>query len=394
MSEENGQLQITEEKIIQADNELGVGMWEGKQPEKKPDEKPDGDGGSDKKPEDAKPEFDEAAYLKTNYGYDSPDNLKKELSELQDLREKDKTPSEIKFANEETKKFISYFTEEGKEDELLDHLQKKKLISKAEGANVENSKEATELLQTYYKFKYKDFNEDEVRDHFNDQYSKPVKPKQAADQDDDEYKEQVTEWQTKCDAIDRRIIRDAKMVKPEFSQFKSQIVLQDILPKPEAANKQPTQEELDAAKNVAQRFMQDVEIGVKKLSEISTLVKDEAVEIPVSYAYTDDERNTVLEQVKSFVAKGYDANVIFGKLWTNQEGHLDISRMIDDLAYFNSREKIANKMANDGASKRMKEYTKNKKHIDVDGSGGASNGALDATKALEQVEAAIWEGKK
>lgn len=395
MPDENATVQLTEEKIVAAETEIGGGMW-GSLVEKKPDDKPIVE---IKKPED-KPidntgAFDESVYLKNNYGYDNPDTLKKELEELKDLREKAKTPAEIKFANEETKKFASYFTEEGKEEELLTHLQSKKLIDKAEKTNVENPKEATELLQTYYKFKYKDFNNDEVRDHFNDQYSKPAKPKQTDTQDDDEYKEQVDEWKVKCDAIDRRIIRDAKMVKPEFSQFKSQIVLSDIVPKQQAATaKQPTQEELDTAKKVGEGFMQDVESGVKKLTEISTLVKDEAVEIPISYAYTDDERKVVLEQAKAFVGSNYDANAIFGKMWTDKDGHIDIARMLDDLAYLNSRQQINQKLANDAAGKRLREYTKDKKNIHLDGSGNNSNGAVDHAKVLEQVEAAIWEGKK
>lgn len=392
MADEKGQVQLTEEKLAAADSQIGAGIWGEKLADKQADAPADkpADAPADK-PIDKLVVFDEAAYVKQHFGVD---NIELAKQQLVDLRAKAETPAEIKFANEETKKFYSYFTEENKEDELLDHLQNKKLISKAEKANVENAKEATELLQTYYKFKYKDFNGDEVRDHFNDQYSKPAKPKQLAEQDDDEYKEQVSEWQSKCDAIDKRIVRDAKMVKPEFSQFKSQIVLSDIN-KPQAANKQPTQEELDAAKKVAERFIQDVEADVKKLSEISTLVKDEAVEIPVSYAYSDEERNVVVEQVKSFVAKGYDANVIFAKLWTDANGHFDISRMISDLAYLNNREKISNKLANEGASQRMKEYTKDKKHINVDGLNNSnSNGVLDHAKALEQVEAAIWEGKK
>lgn len=395
MPDENAIVQLTEEKIVAAETEIGGGMW-GSPVEKKPDDKPIAEiKKPDDKPIDSTGAFDESVYLKNNYGYDNPDTLKKELEELKDLREKAKTPAEIKFANEETKKFASYFTEEGKEEELLTHLQSKKLIDKAEKTNVENPKEATDLLQTYYKFKYKDFNEDEVRDHFNDQYSKPAKPKQTDTQDDDEYKEQVDEWKVKCDAIDRRIIRDAKMVKPEFSQFKSQIVLSDIVPKQQAAtNKQQTQEELDTAKKVAEGFLQDVESGVKKLTEISTLVKDEAVEIPISYAYTDDERKVVLEQAKAFVGSNYDANAIFGKMWTDKDGHIDIARMLDDLAYLNSRQQINQKLANDAAGKRLHEYTKDKKNIHLGGSGNNSNGAVDHAKVLEQVEAAIWEGKK
>lgn len=398
---QDGNGTITAEQIEKVETEVGGGIWGVPKQEVKPtdgaptpnaDIKPDAN--TDIKTDSGEDIFDETEYLKNNYSYESADVLKKDLAELKDLRERAKTPAEIKFANEETKKFFSFFTEDGKEDELLNHLQTKKLIEKAEKTNPENPQEATELLKTYYKFKYKDFNEDEVKDHFNDQYAKPPKPKKLEDQDEDEYKEQVSEWQGKCEVIDKRIIRDAKMVKPEFAQFKSQIVLPDIAKPAVAENKQPTQEELDAAKKVATSFMQDVDSIVKNLNEISVMVKDEAVEIPVSYAFSNEEKQAVVDQVKLFVESGYDINAMIGKMWTDKDGNLDVSRMILDLASLNSLPKITQKIASDAASKRLFEYTKQKKNIDLQGVTNNGNGQPDMAKAIEAVEAAIWEGKR
>jgi len=179
------------------------------------------------------------------------------------------------------------------------------------------------------------------------------------------------------------------MAKPELSQFKSQIVFPDI-PKPEPIQNQPTQEDLDAAKKVAEGFLQDVQLNLKTLTDVSVLVKDEAVEIPVSYAYTEDERSVVLEQVKTFVEKGFDTNVIIGKMWTDKDGNIDITRMLSDLAYLNNRDRINNKLANESATKRLKKYTEEKKNIHLPGVNNNNNGQPDASKALEEVEAAFW----
>lgn len=388
---------ITEEKIAQVDNEIGSGMW-GIPAEKKPEVKPDGVANAEDKPEGDKPtntevKFDEPTYLKTTYGYDTPDAIKKELQELQTLREKANTPAEIKFANEETKKFFSYLTEEGKEDELLTHLQTKKMIEKAEKANIENPKEATDLLQTYYKFKYKDFNDDEVRDHFNDHYSKPIKPKQAEAQDDDEYKEDVKAWQDKCDAIDKRIIRDAKMVKPDFAQFKSQVVLSDIS-KPETTKKEPTPEELAKAQKTVSDFVQSVDTELKKLDNFSVTFKDEAVEITSSYDLSPEEKAQVATQLKTLAENNFNASAIFADRWMNQDGTFNVSRMTRDMARLNADDKIDQKFAQDSAAKRLKEYTKDKKNIHLPGVQSSSNGAPDPNKALEAVEEAIWNGKR
>jgi hypothetical protein len=382
---------IAEQKIVQADNEIGSGMW-GIPTEKKAEDIIPAN--TDITPTDTETKFDEPTYLKTNYGYDTPDDLKKELQELKELREKASTPAEIKFANEETRKFYSYLTEEGKEDELLTHLQTKKLIEKAEKVNIENPKEATELLQTYYKFKYKDFNEDEVRDHFNDQYSKPAKPKQSLEQDETEYEEEVKEWQDKCNAIDKRIIRDAKMVKPDFAQFKSQIVLHDIS-KPDASIKEPTPEEVAKFEKGVSDFSQSVETELKALNNFSVTFKDGDVEITSSYDLSPEEKTQVSTQLKTFAQENYNANAILAPRWVNQDGTLNVSRMTKDLIRLNAEDKIDQKFAQDAANKRLKEYTKEKKNISLPGvNGNSGNGRPEMAQAIEAVESAIWDGRR
>lgn len=393
MAEESVIIQPTiEETTVKVEEQVGAGMW-GDKPiveEKKVvveekqvvEEKRDA-------------VFDEAAYVKQHFGFDTIDAAKQHLA---DLKLKAETPAEIKFANEESKKFFELINnpDPTKKYELGRALNEEYELEQASKIEITDVKSAADILKLSYKYKYKnsDMTTSEINDMFNDSYVKPDKPELAdtETEEDATYKAKVQRWEQQCESIDKRLIRDAKLAKPELSQFKSQIVFPDI-PKPEATNKQPTQEELDTVKRVADGFLKDVDSEIKNLNEFNLTYKDEAVEIPVSYVLTAEEKTKISEQVKLFVESNYDMDVVLSKLWL-EDGKFNISRMIEDLAYLNSRGKIAQKFVDDAVGKRMDEYTKQKKNIHLEGSGSNNNGSLDHSKAVEQVEAAIWDGKK
>lgn len=393
MAEENVIVKPTaEETIVIAENEVGAGMWGEKQADKPVDtildKKID-------KPVDTQENedeiFDESTYLKQHFDVDNIDAIKKQLA---DLKLKSETPAEIKFANEQSKKFFELINTPDKKYELAKALNEEQELDQASKIEISDIKNAADIIKLNYKYKYKDLTKDEVNDMFHDSYVKPDKPEllDTETEEDPAYKTRIQKWQQQCESVDKRLIRDAKMAKPELSQFKSQIIFPDI-PKPEATHKQPTQEELDAAKKVAEGFIQDAEANIKSLNEFSLTYKDEAVEIPISYIFTADEKSKISEQVKAFVENNYDANAILAPMWL-ENGVINVSRMINDLLYLNNRAKIEQKFVDDAVGKRMDAYTKQKKNINLPASGQNNNGNLDAAKALEQVEAAIWEGKK
>lgn len=393
MSEENGQV-ITEEKIIEADNQLGAGMWGEKPaaPVAKPADAVVIDTPIDK-PEDKILPFDESAYLKQHFGVD---NIELAKQQLVDLKLKAETPAEIKFVNEESRKFFELINDPTRKYELAKALSEEYEIEQASKIEISDIRNASDIIKLNYKYKYKDLSKDEINDMFHDSYVKPERPElgDTETEEDSSYKAKIQRWEQQCESVDKRLIRDAKMAKPELSQFKSQIVFPDI-PKLEPPNKQPTQEELDTAKKVANDFINDAETSIKSLNEFSLTYKDEAVEIPINYVLTADEKLKVSEQVKAFVGKNYDANAILAPMWLNEDGSINVSRMTSDLAYLNNRDRIAQKFVDDAVGKRMDAYIKQKKSIDLSGAGGQNNnGQPDTAKALEAVEAAIWEGKK
>lgn len=69
---------------------------------------------------------DEYEYLKQQVGYDNWETLKADLAAYKGFKE-NPPQAEIKFANEEAKKWLEYFTE-GKEDDLYNSLHNRRMI--------------------------------------------------------------------------------------------------------------------------------------------------------------------------------------------------------------------------------------------------------------------------
>lgn len=329
-------------------------------------------------------------YLKTNLGFDNWEAAKKEVDELRLLRTAAKTPAEIEFANEASRQHFEAIRL-GKEDEWYELVSQKKQIAKAEKLDVTNPKEAADLIKMTLHLKHKDLESYEVQDLFEEQYSKPEKPKQDVDQTDEEYDETVKAWQTKCTAIDRKIVRDAKLAKPELSQLNSQIVFPDI-PKvePVPEKREPSQEELTKFRNMVDGFNKDVEATISGLNSFDVAVKDGDVEIASSYVFTPEEKAFAVQKLKTFAEQGFNANNLFADRWVNEDNTFNVSRMIQDWLRLESGEKIDQKFAQDAAAKRMKQYKAEKKNINLPTTTATNNGGVDAVKAIEEVEAAIW----
>lgn len=381
---------ITPEVIEKAETEVGSGFWG----EVKPTETPKVETVVEEIKEEIKvtPVVEEKKietpieWLKKEFEIEDPAILKAEREELKALKTAEPKPYEYK--NDESRKIAEYINE-GKEDELYQFLDTKKKVQKLSTADLSDKNVAAELVKFGLHKDNPTLNQDEIDFLFEEKYSIPSKPIKGELEEDEDYEVKVTAWEIQKTNIEKRMIIEAKIAQPKMAQLNTELVLPEIKKEIQSAA-QPTQEDLDKAKEVADGFLQAVELGLKNLVEISTLVKDEAVEIPVSYTYTDDERKVVMEQVKSFVGNNFDSNEIFGKMWTDKDGNFDIPRMVEDLAYLNNRAKITTKLANDSASKRLKEYTKDKKNIHLPGVTLSSNGQFEPNKAVEEVEAAMW----
>lgn len=338
----------------------------------------------EEKKEDVKEEIlDANEYLKSHFGHDNLEAAKAEFEELRKL--KGQTPAEIKFENEESKKYFEAIAA-GKEDEIFSILATKKQIEKANKLDVTNPKDAAELIKTTLQLKHKDLEAFEVHDIFEEQYSKPAKPVQTLEQTDEEHETQLAAWKVRCDAIDRKIVRDAKLAKPELDQLTSKLVLPEI-PKqetPAPTQPQPTQEELAEAKRLKDSFVESAQKSLNEFKGFSATVKDKDVEIPVSYDLSQEEKAFVDSKVKAFADTNFNVNSIFADRWVNEDGSVNSTQMTKDLSMLYYGEKASQKFASDAAAKRLEAYLKEKKNIDVNVTSTRETFAPNNTKSEQE----------
>jgi hypothetical protein len=300
-------------------------------------------------------------WLKSNFGWDNADSAKAELEELRKLRESASTKEEIKFANEASEKFYDLL-KEGKEDDLYNFLQEKKKIEKLTSSDVDDNV-AAEIIKLNMQKKYKDLTESEIEYKFNKQFGVPAKPVQQDIETDDEYQERLSNWESKVKDIKTEMMIEAKLAKPELERLKSELTLPDI--KRESNSQEPTQEELAAQAKFVDSFKESAKNALNSFDGFNVSVKDEEVDIPLSYAVSQEEKAAIQAQINLFAESNFDANAILADRWLNENGELNTNQVIKDLALLQSDGKVTQKFANDAASKRLAEHIRRTSNISV-----------------------------
>lgn len=327
-------------------------------------------------------------YLRQNLGYESWDAAKQEIEELKKLKEAQQA-NEIKFANDESEKLFKAL-QEGKEDEIFEVLSKKQEFKRIEKLDVTNPKDASELIKANLKLKHPQLDPTEIEDIFQENYYKSPKPTQRDDQTDEEYQEALEDWKLRTEAIDRKMVRDAKIAKPEVLSLQSKIVIPDIPTNNSQAAGQ-TQEDLEAFTKAKESFVKSAETVLKDFNGFVATVKDKDVEIPVSYDLSKEEKETLNGYVKNF-AERLDANVLFADRWLDKNGSIKTEQVIKDLSKVLFEESKTQKFVNDAAAKRLELYLKDKKKVDVSG-GSNSRTTFEPTSEqaqLEKLRESVW----
>lgn len=307
-------------------------------------------------------------WLKREFGWENIENAKTEIEALRKLKDQASTPQEIKFANEQSEKFFNSL-KEGKEDDVYEYLANKKQLERAEKLDVTNAANAAEFLKLNFQYKYKgqDLTSEEINDLFHEQYAKPSKPEQGAEQEDEEYKAEVSKWKQQCEAVDKRIIRDAKISKPELAKYKSDLVIPD-LPKKEVVANQPSQEDLAAEElrlqKVRDNFLNKLDSDFSKVEGFSTKVKDEEVELPIVFNLTPEEQLATKKELSDFNIDDY-----IDKRWFGADGSPNIDQMMKDKYVLENLPKILDGVANKAATARLLEYRKQTSNVRVNGGG-------------------------
>ncbi len=296
-------------------------------------------------PEPAADVFDANEYVKTRFGFDTEEQA---IEQLRVLREKAQTPAEHKFANEQSRQFYEAISG-GKEDDIYKYLNDKKQLERAGKLDLSKPSEAAEILRLTMQYKYPDLSPDEIQDYFQETYVKPDKPQQAFDDvDGTVYNADLAKWQQQCEAIDKRIIREAKMAKPDLAKYKSELILPKIEGAP-AVQVEPSQEDLANAEKQKQEFFQQVDKGLGTLKGYAATYKDKDVEIPVSFDITPEDKAKVKPIVESlFTDFSYLQN-----RWQNKDGSWNTTLMAEDIHNMENRGSIHQKFVNDSAAKML-----------------------------------------
>lgn len=331
--------------------------------------------------------LDSNEWLKTTFGWENTEAAKQELEELRKLKEQASTPAEIKFANEQSQKFFDLL-KEGKQDDVYTYLHQQKQLSRLETLPIANTSEATDILKASYQFKHGDLTTDEIDFLIANKYAKPAKPVQGLEQSDDDYQLQVQAWQQQVQNVEKQMIIDAKLAKPEFAQYKSQLVLPDI-PKPEVQNV-PDQEALKAQQEYVESFKQQL-YADNKFSGYSVTANDGNVELPISYGVAAEENASFNKVVETALS---DINVYLDTRWFDATAKtFKIDQIKADLYLLENRDKVFQAIANKASSQRFEHQLKTQNNIKINGVGGGETSAPTEKSEVQQLGDALW-GKK
>lgn len=299
-------------------------------------------------------------WLKDKWGYDSEETFEKEFNELKQLKEK----KPFEFSNDDSKK-VAELINEGKTKELRQFLETQERLSDLTTAEVTKDT-AEDIIKLGMQLKYKDLSPSEIRYKFNKEFGLPKEPAQGDLESDDEFAARKSDWQEKVnDIITNRVI-EAKLLKPELSKFKTELVLPTIERQEQQPQQQVSQKDLDAFKALQDTFVQNVQKSINSFNGFSVQVKDKDVDYTVSYTPSTEEKSLIFNKVKQFTDAGFDANAIFAERWVEADGKtINEKQMQEDLFRLFGGSNAEKKLAVDAANKRLEAYLKEKKNVNI-----------------------------
>lgn len=329
--------------------------------------------------------IDANEYLKNRLGFDDWETAEQEIQKL-----KEKTSTEFKFENDLSKKAFDYL-KENKEDELLSFLQEKKKVERLVNAEVKDAKVAEEIIKLSMYQNNKELDADEINFLFNEKYSIPQKPEQGFDQTDEEYAQAISNWESRVNEVQKKMVIEAKMAKPELEKLKGTLVLPDIAPSNQ--DNGISQEELEKYQQSVESFKGQIDGTLKSFDGIQVSVKDEGVDFNVAYTPSQEEKEIIKQQLNDFAENGLNANIIFAQRWVNDDGTINVRQINDDLFTLNNKDKIFQKAVNDAANKRLALHLKQQSNITLNGNQSQGTFTPDNQQSEMDKMAAVFFAK-
>ena len=293
--------------------------------------------------------FDPNQFVKERFGYDSIEQAEQEFKKL-----KEQPSFEFK---DDVSKTLFDAIKEGKADDVYEILNNQKRLEKLINSELTPDL-AAEIVKTNIKNKYKDLTSDDVDLLFYDQYFVPSKPEQGYNESDEDYAAKVKTWQSQVDYADRKLMIEAKVIRPELEKLKSEIKLPDIYN--EAGREAQSQEEFEIMQQARSIYEKTLDSDFQSFSGFNVSVKDEDVEIPISFNVAEDERLAMKNDLTDF-----DSDSYFEKRWFAEDGKPKVQQIMADKYLLENREKIFSKIANEAASQRLLAHLKKNGNINI-----------------------------
>lgn len=312
-------------------------------------------------------EFDPNSFVKENFGFDTVELAKEGFQQL-----KEKKP-EIQFENEESRTVYEYIAQ-GKMDELNKFLSTQDKLNVLTNSEVTTST-ATEIMKFHIQSKNTDLTPDEVDFLIQERFALPHKPTQGLDQTEEEYLQAVISWQAQVENINKRLIIEAKQVKPELATIKANLKLSPLQIQPIV--NEPTQEELQKVENNRKMYVERLNSDYQSFKGFDTAFKDEVVELPVSYSVSDDEKVSLKQRFEDF-----DSDMFLSKRWITEAGEPNVQQMMADVYLLENVGKIFQKIANDAGNQRLEHHLQKASNISVNGK--QSNQSFDPNGVQNQ----------
>jgi len=288
-------------------------------------------------------------FVKERFGYESVEQAEQEFKKL-----KEKPSFEFK---DDVSKTLFDAIREGKADDVYEVLNQQKRLDRLTTAEL-NTELAAEIVKTNIKNKHKDLSSEDVDLLFYDQFYVPLKPEQGYDETDEDYAVKVNQWKSQADYIERKLMIEAKVVRPELAKLKSEIVLPDIYNEAEfRAQSQQEEEMMQQARSIYEKTLNS---DFQSFNGFNVSVKDADVEIPITFNVGEEERLAMKNDLEDF-----DSDSYFDNRWFTEDGKPNVKQIMADKYLLENRDKIFSKIANEAASQRLLAHLKNNGNINI-----------------------------
>ena len=296
--------------------------------------------------------FDPNSFMKERFGFDTVDEAEETFSRLIEENER----NQFQFKDDISKTLFDAIRE-GKADDVYEVLNQQKKLEKLTTSEL-TSEIAAEIVKTNIKNKHKALSNEDVELLFYDQFFVPLKPEQGYDESDDDYAAKVNQWQSQVDYTERRLMIEAKVLKPEIEKLRSEITLPDIYN--ESGREAESQAEFEIMQEARSIYERTLDSDFQSFNGFNVSVKDEDVEIPISFNVAEEERLAMKNDLEDF-----DTDLYFENRWFNKEGKPNVQQIMADKYLLENREKIFSKIANEAASQRLLAHLKKNGNINI-----------------------------